>query len=309
MRILVTGGFGFLGRHVCAALEAAGHRATPVSRRSGHDLCAPGRAEAAIAQTGPDVVVHLAARLGGGPFEAVEPDRLFSDNMRMGLNVVEAAADAGVRLVVAGTASSYPRDCPVPFREETFWDGFPAPDDASYGVAKKALLVMAQAFRQERGLQFSYLVPTNLHGPGSPFEFPHARIVADLVRRISEAHDHDSPEVLCRGTGNVARSFLYVEDAADAVRRACEASLYTDDLVNLPGDREVTMDEVAGIVADTVGYPGRIAWSNQSFDGQPRRALDGRRARALLGWSPSTALEEGVRRTVEWYRSGGGPAT
>lgn len=298
MRVVVTGGFGFLGRHVCARLKAAGHEVIAVSRRSGHDLRDPARARAAMADA--RIVVHLAARLGGG--EDKDRSGLFSDNIRMGMNVATAAAEAQARLLVAGTAASYPQACPTPFVEEEFSSGPVALADAPYGEAKRALLVFCQVLRAEKGLSLAYLVFPNLYGPGCLFHGPGVRLVGRMVAELDKAREEGCPDAVLKGWGAVSRSLLYVEDAAEAVVRACR-SLDDDQPVNIPGGEETTLAALADRIASLVGYTGKISWDGSWGKGQPRRALDGRRAAQILAWTGGISLNEGLLRTVEWFRS------
>lgn len=298
--ILVTGGSGFLGSHVVSRLEEADAVVYSVSRQTGYDLRNEKDAMAAVLAFSPDIVIHLAATVGGIGANMVSPGTFFRDNMKMGMSVVEACSVAKVKLVTVGTVCSFPKIVPIPFKEEDFWSGFPEETNAPYGIAKKALFVMCQAYRKEFGLRYSYLVPTNLYGPRDQFDDKVSHVIPAMIKRFVQAKEKNLPETVCWGTGKASRSFLYAADCADAIIRAVDGVDYHD-IVNLPGSEEITMFDLAQMVARLVGYTGAIRWDSTKPDGQPRRAIDGTRARKVLGWEPSTPLEKGVRATIEWY--------
>jgi nucleoside-diphosphate-sugar epimerase len=300
--VLVTGATGFLGQHVVAKLQEEGDRVFPVSRALGYDLRDRGEAYRAFLDSKPDVAVHLAARVGGIGANQENPDTFFTDNMRIGMNVVEAAASARSRLVVISTVCAYPKHCQVPFKEEDLWQGYPEETNAPYGLAKRTLIVMCSGYRAKRGLKFGYLVPCNLYGPLDNFDPSASHVIPALIRKFSEAVELGKPKVTLWGTGKATRSFLYVTDAADAIARAVDRLDY-DGPVNLPGCPETAIEDVAALIASLVGYNGAIFWNPERPDGQPRRAIDGTRAKELLGWEPSTPLDLGMKRTVEWWAS------
>ena len=298
--VLVTGACGFLGGYVTRALEKAGAIVISISRRTGFDLTNEADAMKAFLWRKPDIAIHLAARVGGIIANMNSPASFFYDNMRIGMNVVHAASATKTRLITVGTICSYPKDCPVPFREEDFWNGFPEPTNAPYGIAKKALLVMCQAYRKEHGLRYGYLSPTNLFGPRDNFDDVSSHVIPALIKKMVFAKRRGEEAVKCLGTGKVTRSFLYVEDAAEAIALAA-AKLDYDDVVNLPGSPEISMSDLAHLIARIVGYSGDIVWDPSKPDGQPRRFIDGGRVKELLGWQPTTTLEEGLKKTINWY--------
>lgn len=304
-RILVTGGTGFLGQYVVHELESAGEEPVAISRRTGHDLRNPVVALSAVLSVKPKAIVHVAGVVAGISANMALPATFFHDNLLMGMNVVEAAAKAEAHLTVVSTASAYPERATPPFKEESFWDGFPHEANAPYAVAKKALLVMCQAYRKEHGLKFAYLVPTNLYGPCQNFHEGVSHVVPALIKKFVDARDKNLKEVTCWGTGKATRSFLFVHDAAKAVAAAAVAGFDEDGPVNLPGDSEISVQDLAVLVAKVTGFKGKISWDASKPDGQPRRALDGSKAERLMGWKPKVKLEDGLRATVDWYLSEG----
>jgi GDP-L-fucose synthase len=302
-RILVTGASGFLGQYVVHELKAQGAETFPVSRKFGFDLRNEAESLMAMLEIHPDIVVHLAAKAGGIGANLVAPATFFRENMLMGINVVHAAAVARAALIMVGDATSYPRECPTPFREESFWTGFPEPAAAPYAIAKKALLVMCQAYRKQHGLRYAFLAPTNMYGPLDHFEEGTSRVIPALIRRFIEAQEENRAEVVCWGTGKALRSFLFAVDAARAI--AASVGVDHDDVVNLPGGPEVSVADLAALVARSCGYNGRIKWDPTKPEGQLRRVVDGAKAKKLLGWSPTTSLEDGIRATVDWWLTEG----
>lgn len=313
-RIILTGGAGFLGRSVAAALETRGVSPARVfvPRRREFDLTRRDAATRLLADAfagePATLIIHCAGFVGGLGANRRFPTRFFHDNLSMGLNLVEAALESGFirsggTFVQIGTMCSYPSDAPVPYREESLFRGPPDADIAPYGVAKLALLSMLDAYRREHGLKSAYVIPVNLYGPGDNIADPELSHVAGaLVRRFVEAADAKTPEVVCWGTGAPTRDFLYVDDAAEGVLRAAER---IDDAtpINLAAGREVSIRELAETIARLAGYQGRIVWDASKGDGISRRCLDIARAGSLLGWQPRTSLEEGLARTIRWYRS------
>jgi GDP-L-fucose synthase len=305
-RVLVTGGGGFLGSHVVAELERRGAREISVPRSRETDLRDPAATRKLLESQKPDLIVHLAASVGGIGANQKHPGTFFRDNMAMGLNVLEEARRAGTRkVVVAGTICAYPKFAPVPFREDDLWNGYPEETNAPYGVAKKALLVMAQAYRQEFGCNFVMLFPVNLYGPKDNFDLESSHVIPAMIRKFDAALEQGKDEVPLWGDGSPTREFLYVDDAARGLVEAAER--YDDpDPVNLGAGFEISMGELAALIARKVGYQGRLAWDPTRPNGQPRRMLDTSRAKERFGFSAQIDLETGLERTIRWYRENKG---
>ena len=302
--MLVTGGAGFLGTVVCERLRERGAGELIVPRRADHDLTDPTAVREVLATTRPDIVVHLAAEVGGIGANRANPGRFFYANMAMGLNVIEQSRLAGVeKFVQVGTVCSYPKYTPVPFREEHLWDGYPEETNAPYGIAKKACIVMLQGYRKQYGFPGISLMPTNLYGPRDNFDPDSSHVIPALVRRCEAARERGAPSITCWGTGSASREFLYVEDCGEAIVAAIE--LYdAPEPVNIAGSRnEITIRDLVRLVAAATGFSGEVHWDPTKPDGQPRRVIDGTRARQAFGFEPWTPFEEGLRRTVEWFRA------
>jgi GDP-L-fucose synthase len=301
--ILLTGGAGFLGSWVRRALVARGvpDRQIFVPRSATLDLRQWENCEHAVA--GRDVVIHLAGNVGGIGYNREHPGELFYDNLMMGAQLMEAARLAGVEKFVAiGTVCAYPKHTPVPFAESSLWDGYPEETNAPYGLAKKMLLVQAQAYRQQYGFNAIYLLPVNLFGPEDNFDPSSSHVIPALIRRIAEAMDAGRDEVEVWGTGSASREFLYVEDAADAIVRATER-YDSPEPMNIGAGREISIRDLVTTIGRLLGYHGRIRWDTSKPDGQPRRMLDTSRAERECGFKAKVSTEEGLRRTIEWYRS------
>ena len=303
-RVLVTGGAGFLGRQVVSLLDVAGCRQIVVPRSSHHDLRDQEAVRRLFAGAPFDVVIHLAARVGGIGANRRFPGTFFHDNLRMGMNVIETAREAGTpKTVMVGTICSYPRMTPVPFRESDLWNGYPEETNAPYGIAKKALLVMLQAYRREFGLNGVYLMPVNLYGPFDNFDPEASHVIPALIRKCVEARASGAASITCWGTGTATREFLHVEDCARAIVRAAE--VYDgEDPINVGSGQEISIRDLASKVAQLTGYEGEILWDASQPDGQPRRCLDTSRAKLMLGWEAQVTLEEGLRGTIAWYERG-----
>ena len=298
MKAVVTGGGGFLGSHLVERLERDGHDVVAARRRD-YDLTTAADAERLFADARPDVVFHLAAEVGGIGANRANPGRYWYANLMMGAHVLEAARLHGVeKLVVAGTVCSYPKFTPVPFGEDDLWNGYPEETNAPYGVAKKAVLVGAQAYRDQYGLRTAYLLPANLYWPRDNFHPTNAHVIPDLIRKMLEGRD----EIVLWGDGSPTREFLYVDDAVEGLVLAAER-YDAPEPVNLGTGGEISIHDLAELVAEVTGFDGRITWDASMPNGQPRRGLDATRARELFGWEAQTPLREGLERTVAWYRS------
>ena len=298
--VLVTGGSGFLGRVVVDRLQRAG--ATVVVPRSADaDLTRPETAPVLLAAHEPSIVIHLAARVGGIGFNQAEPARLYRDNLLMGTYVIDATLAAGTeKTVLVGTVCSYPKFTPVPFHEESLWDGYPEETNAPYGIAKKANLIHAQVNHAQYGQRFAYLIPTNLYGPGDKFHPTVSHVIPALIKKCVEAVEHGADKIDVWGTGRASREYLFVEDAADAIVMAAELHEGSEP-VNLGNNHEVTIRETVETIARLVGFEGELVWDPTKPDGQPRRRVDATRAANLFGWRAETTFEDGLRRTIDWY--------
>ncbi len=301
-RIMVTGGSGFLGRHIVAELTERGYRHITVPRSRDYDLRTPDGVRRAYADLRPQIVIHLAALAGGIGVNRANPATFFYDNLMMGSLVLEHARLAGVEKFVAiGTICSYPKHTPVPFREADLWQGYPEETNAPYGLAKKMLLVQGQAYREQYGFNAIHLMPTNLYGPHDDFDPATSHATAALIRKYIEAKEAGREEVVTWGTGRQTREYLYVADAAGGIVTAME-HYNGPQPVNLGTGREISIRELTELIASMVGFQGRITWDTSKPDGQPRRCLDTSRARELFGWEATTPLETGLRRTIAWYQ-------
>jgi len=306
-RIVVTGGAGFLGRAVVSALRGRGvaEDRIVVPRRREFDLTIEEHVARLYEEARPDVVIHLAATVGGIGANMAHPGRFFFANMAMGLHLVEHARRRGLRKFVhTGTVCAYPKHCPVPFREDDIWNGYPEETNAPYGVAKKAIFVMLDGYRREYGLASAVAVPVNLYGPGDNFDPASSHVIPALIRKCEDARRAGASEVVCWGTGAATREFLFVDDAAEGIVRAAEV-MEEPVPINLGGGIEISIRDLVAKIAAACDYRGRIAWDSSKPDGQPRRGLDISRARALLGWSPRQDFDAGLRATVEWWRAQG----
>lgn len=300
-RILVTGGAGFLGTHVCRALEAYSPETIFVPRSAEYDL----RRSEAIARmfrvVQPQVVIHLAAVVGGIGANQRHPGRFFYDNAIMGIELMEQARLFGVEKFVAlGSICAYPKHTPVPFREEEIWNGYPEETNAPYGLAKKMLLVQSQAYRQEYGFPAITLLPVNLYGPGDNFDPATSHVIPALIRKMHEARLSGVREVEVWGSGNASREFLFVKDAARGIVAAAD-QYDAPEPVNLGSGEEVTIRRLAQLIADLSGFDGNLVWDPNKPDGQPRRCLDTSRARREFAFQATTNLRNGLRETIDWY--------
>jgi GDP-L-fucose synthase len=298
MRTLVTGGGGFLGSHLVERLRSQGHDPF-VARRGDYDLTHEADAARLFEDARPELVFHLAAEVGGIGANRANPGRYWYANLMMGAHVLEQARLHEIpKVVLAGTVCAYPKFAPVPFREEDLWDGFPEETNAPYGVAKKAVLVGAQAYREQYGTNAIFLLPANLYGPGDNFHQTNAHVIADLIRKM---HDSDG-EVVLWGDGTPTREFLYVDDCVDGLLLAAER-YDGPQPVNLGTGKEISIRDLAELVAELTGFDGEIRWDPSMPNGQPRRSLDASRAKELFGFEARTPLREGLARTIAWYRA------
>jgi GDP-L-fucose synthase len=301
-RIVVTGGSGFLGRHVVDALEARGSTVL-VPRKAQFDLTREADVERMYAEMRPQIVVHLAAVVGGIGANRASPGRFFYDNVMLGALTMEHARRSGVeKFVGVGTICAYPKHAPVPFVEDDLWNGYPEETNAPYGIAKKMLLVQGQAYRQQYGFTAIHLLPVNLYGPHDNFDPASSHVIPALIRKCLDAVDRGHDEVICWGTGKATREFLFVADCAEAIARATER--YDDPApVNIGAGFEISIRELAELVAELTGFEGRLRFDPTKPDGQPRRMLDTSRARRCFGFTSTTDFRTGLRRTIDWYRA------
>ena len=307
-RICVTGGGGFLGSFVIENLRARGCTEIFVPRKREFDLTRPAEIERMVAAARPDVLFHLAAVVGGIGANRDNPGKFFYENAIMGIELIEQARRLGIaKTIVAGTICAYPKFTPVPFREEELWNGYPEETNAPYGVAKKALLVQCQAYRQQYGMNAIFLLPVNLYGPRDNFDLHTSHVIPALIRKCEEARLRSASEIVCWGDGSPTREFLYVEDCADGLIAAAE-SYDQGDPVNLGSGHEISIADLVNLTARLCDYEGRIVWDTSLPNGQPRRCLDTSRAEQAFGWRARVSLEEGIRRTIAWYRQNPLPA-
>jgi len=303
-RVAVTGGSGFLGRHVAAALVEQGSTVL-VPRKAQYDLTREADVERMYAELAPDIVIHLAAVVGGIGANRDSPGRFFFENVMLGALTMECARRIGVeKFVGIGTTCAYPRLAPVPFLERDLWNGYPEETNAPYGIAKKMLLVQGQAYRQEYGFNAIHLLPVNLYGPHDNFDPKTSHVIPALIRKCVDAVEAGAPEVFCWGTGNATREFLFVEDCARAIVLATER--YDEpEPVNIGAGFEIGIRDLAELIAEQTGFRGRLVFDRSKPDGQPRRMLDVSRAEKRFGFKATTDFRAGLRRTIDWYLAQG----
>jgi GDP-L-fucose synthase len=298
---MVTGGAGFVGRRVVERLQLSGATDIFVPRRSEYDLRDRVAIRAALERSRPDVVIHLAALVGGIGANRANPGTFFYDNAIMGIELMEQARQFDVKKFVGvGTVCAYPKFTPVPFREEDLWNGYPEETNAPYGLAKKMLLVQAQAYRAQYGFNAIYLLPVNIYGPGDNFDPSGSHVIPALIKKCVDAKENNLPNVEVLGTGRASREFLYVDDAAEGIALATERYDGADP-VNLGVGHEISIRELTLLIVKLTGYRGEIRWDTTKPDGQPRRALDTSKARQLFGFQARTTFDDGLRETVNWY--------
>jgi GDP-L-fucose synthase len=309
MRILVTGGTGFLGSHVVDKLRSQNHdvfvpRVSIADTKyppSKYDLRNKEDVFALLSESKPEVVIHLAAVCGGIGANQKRPAEFFYDNLAMGMNLIDAANAVGVKkFVQVGTVCSYPKFCPVPFREKDLWNGHPEETNAPYGIAKRALLTMCQAYRAQYGFNAVYLIPVNLYGPRDNFDPETSHVIPALIKKCVDAKRNGDKEIVVWGDGTATREFLYVEDAAGAIIAATER-YDSGEPINIGSGTEISIEALVNEVSYVVGYKGDVVYDSGKPNGQPRRRLDVTRAKELFGWESRTPLGEGLRKTVEWY--------
>lgn len=300
-RVLVTGGAGFFGSFVVDRLSQAGAAEVIVARRRDYDLVDRTAVHRLFAETRPDLVFHLAARVGGIGANRANPGLFLFDNAMMGLHVIEEARLAKTRkVVVAGTICAYPKFAPIPFKEADLWNGYPEETNAPYGIAKKLLLVQAQAYREQYGLDTVMLFPVNMYGPRDNFDLQTSHVIPAMIRKFLTAKDRGDATVTLWGDGTPTREFIYADDAAEGMILAAE-HYASSDPVNLGSGHEIAIAELARVVSRAVGYTGAIAWDPSQPNGQPRRQLDVSLAKQRFGFTAKTALAEGLAKTVAWY--------
>jgi GDP-L-fucose synthase len=300
-RIMVTGGDGFLGRYVLTELKRCGVQELFVPGHADYDLTQLPDVIRAYHDSRVDIVIHLAAKVGGIGINREKPGEFFYDNLMMGVNLMEQARLAGVeKFVSIGTVCAYPKFTPVPFKEDDLWNGYPEETNAPYGLAKKMLLVQGQAYRQQYGFNAIYLLPVNLYGPGDNFDPLSSHVIPALIKKCVDAIDCGDRQLMAWGTGRASREFLYVEDAARAIVMATERYDQPQP-VNLGSGMEITIRNLLELIVELTGFCGEIIWDTSQPDGQPRRSLDTARARQSFGFQAQTDFREGLRRTIDWY--------
>ncbi len=300
-RVVVTGGAGFLGSFVTERLRERGCKEVFVPRFKDYDLRDRDAILRLYDDARPDIVIHLAAVVGGIGANRENPGRFFYDNAIMGIQLIEYARQRGVeKFIATGTICAYPKFASIPFKEDELWDGYPEETNAPYGLAKKMMLVQAQSYREQYGFNAIYLLPVNLYGPRDNFDLETSHVIPALIRKFAEAKERAEPQVVLWGDGTPTREFLYVEDAAEAILRATE-NYNGAEPVNLGTGEEISIRDLAGLIAKEVGFKGEIIWDATKPNGQPRRSLDVTRAKNLFGFEAAHRLRDGIPKTVQWF--------
>jgi GDP-L-fucose synthase len=301
-RVVVTGGAGFLGSFVVEQLRARGVRDIIIPRSRDYDLVDIAGVRKLYDDAKPDLVIHLAAQVGGIGANLKNPGKYFYDNLMMGVQLIEEGRRRGLgKLVAAGTICAYPKFAPVPFREEDIWNGYPEETNAPYGLAKKMLLVQSQAYREQYGFNSVVVFPVNLYGPRDNFDLQSSHVIPAMIRKIDAAVKSNAPEVVLWGDGTPTREFLYVEDAADGILAAVER-YDGSEAINLGSGREIAIRDLAQLIGSLMDYRGRFVYDTSKPNGQPRRQLSVERAKKLLGWQAKTSFEEGLKKTITWWK-------
>ena len=302
-RVVVTGGAGFLGSFVVEQLRTKGCRQIIVPRSRDYDLVEMEAVRRLYADTTPDILIHLAARVGGIGANQANPGRFFYENLMMGSQLIEIGRQRGLgKLVAIGTICAYPKFAPIPFQEDDIWAGYPEETNAPYGLAKKMMLVQSQAYRQQYGFNSIVLFPVNLYGPHDNFDLQTSHVIPALIRKCVEARDTGASEIVLWGDGTPTREFLYVEDAAEGILLAAEQ--YEDSRpLNLGTGEEISINGLATMIATEVGYTGRIAWDKTKPNGQPRRCLDVSRIKQTIGFQAKHTLRDGLKKTIAWFHA------
>lgn len=300
-RIVVTGGAGFLGHYICKGLEARGCKNILIPKIEDYNLVEKDGIKTMYDDMRPDIVIHLAAVVGGIGANRKHPGKFFYENLMMGVQLIEEARVRKLEKFVAiGTICSYPKYTPVPFKEEELWNGYPEETNAPYGLAKKMLLVQAQAYRQEYGFNSIFLLPVNLYGPGDNFDPSSSHVIPALIKKCIDAMDDGEDYIDCWGTGSASREFIYAEDAAEGILLATER-YNSFEPVNIGAGFEITIKDLVKKIVELTGFKGEIRWDSSKPDGQPRRCLDTSRAKKLFGFETKMSFDEGLKATIEWY--------
>jgi GDP-L-fucose synthase len=301
-RVLVTGGSGFLGRHVVEKLQTKSPKTVFVPRRKEYDLVKWADVVRVYEDAQPDIVIHLAAEVGGIGANRANPGRFFYNNRMMGTQMMEYGRHCGIaKFVAIGTICAYPKFTPVPFKEEDLWNGYPEETNAPYGLAKKMLLVQAEAYRHQYGFNAIFLLPVNLYGPGDNFDPDSSHAIPGIIRKCVEAAKNNADEIVLWGTGSPTREFLHVSDAAEGILLGTERYNESDP-INLGSGMEISIKDLAQLISRLTGFKGRITWDRSKPDGQPRRSLDVSKAARLFGFRASIHFEEGLQQTIAWYK-------